>query len=184
MSGNSPSRMGVREVGALLNESAQADAVGHGRPVEGIPVINGGEDVNLPVQLSLMDDLRLHCRKLFLKHHEVHAHIGAHAFEKNVTQRLWINVELWVPLAQSTPSADQLHEVVDYDFVRTEVAARLAQGHIELQETLCDDLAERLLAHPGVRAVRLSTSKPDVYPDCETVGVEVFRLKPDFNAQP
>ena len=46
MSGNSPSRMGVREVGALLNESAQADAVGHGRPVEGIPAINGGEDVN------------------------------------------------------------------------------------------------------------------------------------------
>ena len=45
MSGNSPSRMGVREVGALLNESAQADAVGHGRPVEGIPAINGGEDV-------------------------------------------------------------------------------------------------------------------------------------------
>ncbi len=47
MSGNSPSRMGVREVGALLNESAQADAVGHGRPVEGIPAINGGEDVNI-----------------------------------------------------------------------------------------------------------------------------------------
>ena len=46
ISGNSPSRMGVREVGALLNESAQADAVGHGRPVEGIPAINGGEDVN------------------------------------------------------------------------------------------------------------------------------------------
>ena len=45
ISGNSPSRMGVREVGALLNESAQADAVGHGRPVEGIPAINGGEDV-------------------------------------------------------------------------------------------------------------------------------------------
>jgi hypothetical protein len=45
ISGNSPSRMGVREVGALLNESAQADAVGHGRPVEGIPAINGVEDV-------------------------------------------------------------------------------------------------------------------------------------------
>ena len=45
MSGNSPSRMGVREVGALLNESAQADAVGHGRPVERILAIDGGEDV-------------------------------------------------------------------------------------------------------------------------------------------
>ena len=37
--------MGVRKVGVLLNESAQADAVGHGRPVVGIPAIHGGEDV-------------------------------------------------------------------------------------------------------------------------------------------
>jgi dihydroneopterin aldolase len=29
-----------------------------------------------------------------------------------------------------------------------------------------------------VQAVRLSTCKPDVYPDCESVGVEVFRIKP------
>lgn len=44
--------MGVREVGALLNESAQADAVGHGRPVEGIPAINGGEDVKIATRES------------------------------------------------------------------------------------------------------------------------------------
>jgi hypothetical protein len=39
ISGNLPSRSGVREVGILLNKSAQADAVGHDRPVEGIPVL-------------------------------------------------------------------------------------------------------------------------------------------------
>ncbi len=140
-------------------------------------------DLTLPVQLSLMDELRLSCRKLFLRRHEVQAHIGAHDFEKGVTQRLWIDVELWVPFTQSTPALDALHEVVDYDFVRAEVALRLQQGHVELQETLCDDLAQRLLAHPGVRAVRLSTCKPDVYPDCEAVGVEVFHVKP-ATAQP
>ncbi len=140
-------------------------------------------DLTLPVQLSLMDELRLSCRKLFLRRHEVQAHIGAHDFEKGVTQRLWIDVELWVPFERSTPALDSLQEVVDYDFVRTEVATRLQQGHVELQETLCDNLAQRLLAHPGVRAVRLSTCKPDVYPDCEAVGVEVFHVKP-ATAQP
>ncbi|MFM1979393.1 MAG: hypothetical protein RLZ68_658 [Pseudomonadota bacterium] len=134
-------------------------------------------DLTLPVQLSLMDELRLSCRKLFLRRHEVQAHIGAHDFEKGVTQRLWIDVELWVPFTQSTPSLDSLHEVVDYDFVRAEVALRLQQGHVELQETLCDELVRQLLAHPQVRAVRLSTQKPDVYPDCAGVGVEVFRMK-------
>ena len=61
---------------------------------------------------------------------------------------------------------------------RREAQAIVAQGHVQLQETIVDTLAERLLAHPAVRAVRVATSKPDVYPDTEAVGVEVFRLKP------
>jgi len=28
-----------------------------------------------------------------------------------------------------------------------------------------------------VLAARVSTEKPDVYPDCESVGIEVFRIK-------
>ncbi len=117
------------------------------------------------------------CRRLFLRDHVVQMHIGAHDFEKGATQRVVFNVELFVPYKNSTPNRDQLAEVVDYDFVRTCIAQRVAQGHVELQETLCDDLAEQLLAHPGVQAVRLSTCKPDVYPDCSGVGVEVFRCK-------
>ncbi len=77
----------------------------------------------------------------------------------------------------STPHEDHLHEVVDYDFIRDTIAKRMAQGHIHLQETLCDDVARAMLTHPKVRAVRVSTEKPDVYPDCEAVGVEVFRVK-------
>jgi dihydroneopterin aldolase len=53
----------------------------------------------------------------------------------------------------------------------------VGRGHIHLQETLCDDVAAALLAHPNVRAVAVSTEKPDVYPDCDAVGVEVFRIK-------
>ncbi len=125
----------------------------------------------------IFDTLAVECRRLFLRDHVVPVQIGAHDFEKGVTQRLVFNVELFVPYASTTPKADKLAEVVDYDFVREVIAARIAQGHVELQETLCDDLAAQLLAHPQVRAVRLSTQKPDVYPDCAGVGVEVFRMK-------
>lgn len=123
--------------------------------------------------------LVLTCRRLFLRDHVVQVNIGAHDFEKLRSQRLVFNVELFVPYAQSTPTADKLSEVVDYDFVRGVIAARIQQGHVELQETLCDELAATLLQHPGVQAVRLSTCKPDVYPDCAGVGVEVFRMKQD-----
>jgi dihydroneopterin aldolase len=103
--------------------------------------------------------------------------IGVHEFEKKGEQRVLINVDLYIPLALSTPKDDQLHEVVDYDFMRETIARRMAQGHVHLQETLCDDVVKSMLAHPHVRAARVSTMKPDVYPDCEGVGVEVFQIK-------
>jgi dihydroneopterin aldolase len=117
------------------------------------------------------------CRRLFLRNYEININIGVHDFEKNRAQRVVINVDLYIPLSMSTPLADKLREVVDYDFMRSTIAARVAQGHIHLQETLCDDVAGIMLAHPRVRAVRVSTEKPDVYPDCEAVGVEIFRIK-------
>lgn len=119
------------------------------------------------------------CRRLFLRNYEVHINIGVHDFEKRGEQRVLINVELFVPLALSTPRQDQLHEVLDYDFMRATIATRVEQGHIHLQETLCDDVAHALLSHEQVRAVRVSTEKPDVYPDCDAVGVEVFHIKQD-----
>jgi len=118
------------------------------------------------------------CRRLFLRDHEVWINIGVHDFEKKGEQRVVINVELFVPLEQSTPRSDELHEVVDYDFIRRSISERVARGHVHLQETLADDLLRTMLAHPRVRAARVSTEKPDVYPDCAAVGVEVYGENP------
>jgi dihydroneopterin aldolase len=117
------------------------------------------------------------CRRLFLRNYEVLINIGVYEFEKKGEQRLLINVDLYIPLEVSTPTQDHLEEVVDYDFMRDTIAKRMTQGHVHLQETLCDDVVKAMLAHPRVRAARVSTMKPDVYPDCEGVGVEVFRIK-------
>jgi dihydroneopterin aldolase len=121
---------------------------------------------------SLMD-----CRRVFLRDYEVWINIGVHEFEKKGEQRVLINVDLYVPLALSTPVKDQLHEVLDYDFIRRSIAERVSRGHIHLQETLADDVLKLMLAHPHVRAARVATEKPDVYPDCDAVGCEVFGMK-------
>lgn len=124
------------------------------------------------------DYLALHCRRLFLRNYEAPIHIGVYESEKQAPQRIRLNVDLYVPLRDSTPQRDHISEVVDYDLIRRTIAARVAAGHIELQETLCDDIARTLLQHPKVYAVRVASEKPDIYPDCEAVGVEVFRLSP------
>lgn len=124
-------------------------------------------------------ELLTYCRKLFLHDFEVQVRIGIHDFEQAAPQRLLINVDLYVLLADTRPKQDRIADVVDYDFIRDVVRTRIAQGHINLQETLCDDVLATLMQHPLVHAARVSSCKPDVYPDCAAVGVEVFRKKAD-----
>lgn len=129
------------------------------------------------MQTSLLYPGLRDCRRLFLRDYEVWINIGVHDFEKKGEQRVLINVDLYVPLATSTPKEDELAEVLDYDFIRRTIAERVSKGHIHLQETLCDEVLALMLAHPNVRAASVSTEKPDVYPDCDAVGVEVFGMK-------
>ena len=126
-----------------------------------------------------MDEAQLlrTCRKLFLRGHVLDVHIGIHDFEQGTPQRMRFDVDLYVPYAQSDPSRDNIEDIVDYDFIRAVVRQRTTAGHINLQETLCDQIAADLLNNPHVEAVRVATAKLDVYPDCEAVGVEVFRLR-------
>jgi dihydroneopterin aldolase len=125
----------------------------------------------------LADPRLADCRRIFLREVLLDANIGIHDFERRGAQRLVINVDVFVPLAVSTPRHDRISEVLDYDFVRLTIRRRIEQGHINLQETLVDDIAHALLAHPGVKAVRVASEKPDVYEDVEAVGVEVFHFR-------
>lgn len=117
------------------------------------------------------------CRQLFLGGFEVQARIGVHDFERKEPQRLILDVQLYCPLHLSTPREDALHEVIDYDFIRQTIYSKIERSHINLQETLVDDILQTLLEHPGVTAASVSSYKPDVYPDCQGVGVSVFKSK-------
>ncbi len=119
----------------------------------------------------------LDCRRLFLRDYEIYINIGVHDFEKKAEQRVILNIDLYIPFTLNTPTKDTLDEVLDYDFMRETIRTRAQKGHIHLQETLCDDIVAAMLAHPNVKAARVSTAKPDVYADCHSVGVEVFRIK-------
>lgn len=125
----------------------------------------------------LLDPRLSQCRRIYLRDAVFEANIGVYDRERAGAQRLIVNVDLFVALSASTPRHDSVEEVIDYDFVRETVRRRIGLGHVNLQETLVDDLAGALLAHPGVVAVRVCTEKPDVYDDVAGVGVEVLRFK-------
>jgi len=127
---------------------------------------------------TLLNDPRLaHCRRIFLRDWTVEANIGVYGAERRGTQRLILNLDIYVALSASTPRNDDVREVVDYDFVRAVVEQRIARGHINLQETLVDDIATELLRRPGVEAVRVRSEKAEIYAGVAGIGVEVLRFR-------
>lgn len=111
-------------------------------------------------------------RKIILEDYCVQADIGFHDFEVGTPQRLSITVEVWLDEA-SFASSDEVADAWDYDYLRSEVGALATARRYNLQETLARAIYDFVAARRGVTGLRVATRKPDVYPDCAGVGVEL-----------
>jgi 7,8-dihydroneopterin aldolase/epimerase/oxygenase len=111
-------------------------------------------------------------RKIVLENYQLDVDIGFHAFEIGNPQRLLVTVEVWVD-ERSFAAGDEAGNAWDYDFLRTEIGALVAGRRFNLQETVVREIYELVAARRGVTALRVSTRKPDIYPDCGGVGVEL-----------
>jgi 7,8-dihydroneopterin aldolase/epimerase/oxygenase len=117
------------------------------------------------------------CRRIFIRDFDVSAAIGVFPQEQGCQQIVRINIDFWVPLVQTPSARDSLQDVVDYDFVRPSIQAFLEKGHVGLLERLVDSIVDLVLAHPKILAARVCAEKSEVYPDCKSAGVDVFRFK-------
>jgi len=115
---------------------------------------------------------------IFLKHLKVDASIGIHDFERDARQSLWISVALILP--RRTDPSDDIGTVIDYDFIRDQILDLTATRHWDLQESLCEAIADHCVSKPGVLGAVVKTAKPDVYPDTVSVGCHLARLSADM----
>ena len=118
------------------------------------------------------DRLAPRSRKIVLEDFDLTVDIGFHQFEVGNPQRLLLTVEVWVE-DQFFARTDDVTEAWDYDFLRTEIAALASRRRFNLQETLVREIYDLVAARRGVTAIRVSARKPDIYPDCGGVGVEL-----------
>ena len=116
--------------------------------------------------------LKVRSARILLESLEVQADIGFHDFEVGAPQRLIVSVEIWLDDV-SVPLEDDPSRAWNYDFLRTEVEKIAGARRYNLQETLAHAVFERIAAFRGVKALRVRTSKPDVYPEAHGVGVEI-----------
>jgi dihydroneopterin aldolase len=118
------------------------------------------------------DALRVRSARILLESLEVRTDIGFHEFEVGAPQRLLVTVELWLD-DPTLPADDDPERAWNYDFLRQEIEEIAGSRRFNLQETLAHAVFARLAAFRGVRALRVRTSKPDIYPDAHGVGIEI-----------
>jgi dihydroneopterin aldolase len=117
--------------------------------------------------------------KIVLQDFVLPVDIGFHDFEVGNPQRLTVTVEVWLEEA-AFASGDEVSSAWDYDVLRSEIAVIAKARRYNLQETLARAIYDLVAARRGVTALRVSTRKPDIYPDCAGVGVDLSSFQSAF----
>ena len=115
-------------------------------------------------------------RHVFVKDLEIDALLGIYPEEKARPQRIIVNIDLSVKEG-SDPTSDDIKNVVSYEIVVKKVERIVAQGHVNLVETLAELIALACLKDARVMAARVRIEKPDVIKNARSVGVEIERAR-------
>ena len=102
--------------------------------------------------------------------------IGLYPFEKFAEHpnRLKISIELHADIA---PGFLAPQEMIDYAHVYRFLKTLPAQGHIDLLETLADQITENCFLLSRVNACRIVILKTSLLNDCAGAGIDVLRTR-------
>lgn len=111
--------------------------------------------------------------KIFVKDYVKDANIGVYAEEKGVTQQIRLTVDAFLaPGVVST--VDEMVEVPSYTDIIDTIDHIIGRGHINLVETLAEEIATMLLRDQRIGCVRVLVEKLERGP---VRGVEISRTR-------
>ena len=117
--------------------------------------------------------------RIFIRDLVLMCSIGAYPEERLRAQRVRFNVEMRVQCAAG-PIDDDLAKVLSYDTVVADIRELTGRGHINLVETLAEQIIDCCLADPRVLDVRVMVEKLDGEPAAAGVGVEFERRRQHY----
>ena len=102
------------------------------------------------------------------------AFIGVFEHEYEATQSVRIDVTVDVlPLGpRDEPDAQN---IVRYDYIVADIKTHLAKGHVDLVETLAEDIATLCLAYDRAEQVCVAVAKLEAFEEAQAVGVRITR---------
>ena len=118
-------------------------------------------------------------RTVLIKDFIINEIIGIHKHEKINKQKIIFNIV--IDINQDTlPNENSLSSVVDYEQITNKLKTLAKSKNYNFLESLAEDSFKEIFEDRRINSVKIKIEKPDAIANAQSVGVEVFKSRSDY----
>ena len=111
---------------------------------------------------------------IFIEGLEIETIIGVYEHERDIKQKVVLDIEMTLPESDAS-SSDDLRHTVDYDAVSKLVTSYVIDTQYQLIESLAEQVATLVLGAFATDSLKLKLSKPGAVKNAKSVGLIILR---------
>ena len=118
-------------------------------------------------------------RTVFIKDFIIEEIIGIHKHEKIKKQKIKFNIVLDVNQS-FVPDEKDIKSIVDYEKITNKLESLTKSKKYNFLESLAEDSFKEIFEDKRIKSVTIKIEKPEAIKNAESVGVEVFKTRKDY----
>jgi len=118
-------------------------------------------------------------RTVLIKNFTIYEIIGIHNNEKINKQKIIFNIIINVN-HNISPDENNLASIVDYEKITNKLKNLAKNKKYNFLESLAEDSFKEIFADKRINSVKIKIEKPDAITNAQSVGVEVFKSRSDY----
>ena len=118
-------------------------------------------------------------RSIFIKDFIIQEIIGIHEHEKTEKQKIKFNIVVTVN-QNTVPDEKDIKSIVDYEKITNKLENLVKNKKYNFLESLAEDSFKEIFEDKRINSVKIKIEKPDAIKNADSVGVEVFKNRSDY----
>jgi len=118
-------------------------------------------------------------RTVFIKDFIIQEIIGIHEHEKTEKQKIKFNIVVTVN-QNTVPDEKDIKSIVDYEKITNKLENLVKNKKYNFLESLAEDSFKEIFEDKRINSVKIKIEKPDAIKNADSVGVEVFKNRSDY----
>ena len=118
-------------------------------------------------------------RTVLIKDFIIYEIIGIHQNEKINKQKIIFNIVINVN-QNISPDENNLASIVDYEKITNKLENLVRNKKYNFLESLAEDSFNEIFADKRINSVKIKIEKPEAIANAQSVGVEVFKSRSDY----